>query len=131
MTNLKSVFLCIKAVMPNMIEQGYGDVINIASRAGRQPNDRGAGGYGEAKYAVIALTQNAGLQGYSHGVRVNTVSPGLIDTPGLQRILVSHKLEDAILQTNEAESVAAGVMYLLCDAPKMMTGQSLDLFNVG
>ena len=130
-TNLKSVFLCVKVVMPYMIAQGNGDVINIASRMGRQPNSIGVGGYGEAKHAVIALTKNAALQAASHGIRINAVSPGLIDTPGQRRIFATMMPEDEFPPMDSAESVAAGVLYLLCDAPKTMTGHSLDLFKIG
>ena len=126
--NLKSVFLCMKAVMPYMIEQGEGDVINIASAMGRRAGRLGAA-YAVAKHAVIGLTQNAALQASEHGVRINAVSPGLIDTPGQRRLMATMMPEDKFPPMDSAESVARGVVYLLCDAPKTMTGQSLDLFQ--
>ena len=127
-TNLKSVFLCLKAVMPYMIKQGAGDVINIASKLGRLPVNIGAGGYSEAKHAVIALTQNAALQAASYGIRVNAISPGLIDTPGQRRLMLAYMAEDQLPTMEGPESTATAVLFLLCDAPKVMTGHSLDLF---
>lgn len=127
-SNLKSVFLCIKAVMPQMISQQHGEIINIVSQAGRVPYPL-EGSYPAAKHAVMALTETAGLQSASYGVRVNGVSPGLIDTPGQRRLMRTLMPEDQLPPMEPAESVAAAVMYLLCDAPKSMTGQSLDLFK--
>ena len=129
--NLKPVFLGIKVVVPYMLEQGNGDVINIASRTGRQVSRFGLAGYSEMKHAVIALTQNAAFQAASHGIRVNAVSPGMIDTLGQRRVLATLMPEDQFPPMESAESVAASVIYLLCDAPKTMTGHSLDLFNIG
>lgn len=127
--NLKSVFLCIKAVMPHMIQQGQGDIVNICSLLGRRAS-RLRGVYGIAKHAVIALTQNAALQAAPYGVRINAVSPGLVDTPGQRRIMGTMMPEDKFPPMNSAESVARGVLYLLCDAPRTMTGQSLDSFGL-
>ncbi|MBV7329477.1 SDR family oxidoreductase [Chloroflexi bacterium TSY] len=129
-TNLKSVFLWMKVAIPSMIAQGHGDIINIASLMGRKPGPFGAGGYSEAKHAVIALTQNASFQTAEHGIRVNAISPGLIDSPGQRRFMAAHMTQDQIPPMDETESVAASVLYLLCETPKNMTGQSLDLFGV-
>ena len=68
---------------------------------------------------------------HSFGVRVNAVSPGLIDTPGQQRFMESFMSKDELPPMDTAESVAAGVVYLLCDTPQPMIGQSLDLFDIG
>ncbi|MEW4490417.1 SDR family oxidoreductase [Thalassoglobus sp. JC818] len=128
--NLKSVFLCMKAIIPYMIEQNHGDIINIGSRMGRQI--RGfCGGYAEAKHAVIALTQNSALQAAAFGIRVNAVSPGLVESPGQKQFMARLMPEEEFPPMDSAESVAAAVLYLLCDAPKSMTGQSLDSFSLG
>ncbi len=130
-TNLKSVFLSLKVVMPYMIGQGHGQIVNVASSMGRRPSNIGAGGYSEAKHAVIALTENAALQAIAHGIRVNAISPGLVDTPGQRRLMATFMSEDDFPPMATAESVAAGAIYLLCDAPETMTGKSLDLFTMG
>ena len=127
--NVKSAFLCMKAIMPYMMVQGYGDVINIASGMGRRIVAQGSA-YGVAKHAVMALTQHAALQAASHGVRVNAVSPGKIDTPGLRRLMAALMPEDQFPPMGAAEEVAAGVLFLLCDASRSMTGQSIDLFGI-
>ncbi|MCD6290168.1 MAG: SDR family oxidoreductase [Anaerolineae bacterium] len=129
-SNLKSVFLCMKAVLPHMIERGQGDIVNIASKLGRGPT-ASEGSYPAAKHAVISLTQTAALQTRAYGVRVNAVSPGMVDTPGLRRFLTAFSPGQELPPMMSAESVAAAVIYLLCDAPREMTGQSIDLFGIG
>ena len=126
--NLKSVFLCMKTILPYIMEQNQGDVINIGSRMGRQFRGFG-GGYSEAKHAVIALTRNVALQAAAFGIRVNAVSPGLVDSPGQRQFMAKLMPEDEFPPMDSAESVAAAVLYLLCDAPRSMTGQSLDSFS--
>jgi 3-oxoacyl-[acyl-carrier protein] reductase len=128
-SNLKSVYLCIKAVMPHMISQQRGDIINIVSQAGRVPYLLG-GPYPAAKHAAMALTETVGLQAATYGIRVNAVSPGLVDTPGQRRVMTLFMPEDQLPPMDPPESIAAAVLYLLCDAPKNMTGQSLDLFKI-
>jgi 3alpha(or 20beta)-hydroxysteroid dehydrogenase len=78
--NATSVLLGIKAVAPTMIRRGGGSIINIASTAVH----RGAAGYraySASKAAILALTRAAALELVPHGIRVNSVSPGGVDTP--------------------------------------------------
>ncbi|NOZ28120.1 MAG: SDR family oxidoreductase [Chloroflexi bacterium] len=129
-SNLKSVFLCMKAVLPHMIDRGQGDIVNIASRLGREPTAV-EGSYPAAKHAVISLTQTTALQTKAYGIRVNAVSPGMVDTPGQRRFLETFLPGRELPPMMSAESVAAAVVYLLCDTPREMTGQSIDLFGIG
>jgi 3-oxoacyl-[acyl-carrier protein] reductase len=129
--NLTSVFLCTKAALPQMIARGRGDVVTIASRMGRVVATLG-GPYAVAKTAVITLTQLFAVEAQTHGVRVNAVSPGLIDTPGQRRFMTAVLPPNTPLPPMEtAESVAQAVLYILCAAPRTMNGQSLDTFGVG
>lgn len=128
-TNLKSVFLCMKSVLPHLVQQRRGEVINISSRAGRTRFTLGTD-YCVAKHGVILLTELAALQAAPHGVRVNAISPGMVDTPGQRRLLSTFMPEDKFPPMMTAEEIAAATLYLLYDAPKAMTGQTLDLFKV-
>lgn len=128
-SNLKSVFLCTRAVMPGMVARDRGNIINVASAMGHGAWAFG-GAYMIAKHGVIALTETLGLTVAKHGVRVNAVSPGLIDTPGQRRLMRTMMPEDQLPPMESPEPVAAAVLYLLCDAPPGMTGQTLQLFQV-
>ncbi len=108
-TDLKSVFLCLKAVLPHMIERQRGEIINITSQMGRVAYAVGAD-YGVAKHAAIALTKIAALQAVTHGVRVNSIAPGLIDTPGQRRFMATWMAEEAFPPMMSSETVAAAVL---------------------
>lgn len=122
--NLKTTFLCTNKVLPHMIKQKNGYIINMSSRMGRIASEMGA--YAAAKSAVIALTKTTAIQTYQYGITVNAISPGMIDTPS-QRIY-NMSVNQSSLNMGTTDSVVEAVVYLLCKAPKNMTGQSLDLF---
>lgn len=79
--NLKSAILCSQAVAPAMIGRKSGAIVNIVSIAGRNGGGPGAGLYASAKAGLIAFTKSLAKEMAPHGVRVNAVSPGVIDTP--------------------------------------------------
>jgi len=79
--NLKSAVLCSQRVAPSMIERKTGAIINIVSIAGRNGGGPGATAYATAKGALITFTKGMAKELAPYGVRVNAVSPGVIDTP--------------------------------------------------
>lgn len=78
--DLTGVFYCCRAVIPQMIEQAYGRVVNISSVAGKEGNEKMIG-YSAAKAGVIALTKSLGKELASAGVIVNCITPTMFDTP--------------------------------------------------
>jgi len=124
-TNLDIPFLCMKHVIPVMIRQQQGDIINISSRMGRIASQMG--GYAVAKGGIITMTKTAAIQTQEYGIRVNAISPGMLDTPGQRAYNHSVGQDHAIMGT--PKSVANATLYLLLGAPAQMTGQSLDLFS--
>jgi len=83
--NLKSAYLCAQAVAPSMIHSKRGVIVNIVSIAARTGGGPGSGHYSAAKAGLIAFSKNIARELAPHGVRVNCVSPGFIDTPFHER----------------------------------------------
>jgi 3-oxoacyl-[acyl-carrier protein] reductase len=79
--NLKSAVLCSQAVASSMIERRSGSIVNIGSIAGRNGGGPGAGAYAAAKGGLISFTKSLAKELAPYGIRVNCVSPGVIDTP--------------------------------------------------
>ena len=127
--NQTCVFLGMQAVGGAMIEQGSGSIVNISSVAGL----RGAGGsafaYAAAKWAVRGMTKSAAVELGPHGIRVNSVHPGIIETAMLEEFTV---LGDAwhealrsripMARTAAADEVAEMVAFLLSDAASYCSG---------
>jgi NAD(P)-dependent dehydrogenase (short-subunit alcohol dehydrogenase family) len=78
--NVKGMFFVMQKVLAQMVETGHGSVINLASQAGRR-GEALVSHYCASKAAVISYTQSAALAMAPHGIRVNAISPGVIDTP--------------------------------------------------
>lgn len=124
-TNLRIPFLCMKHILPVMIRQGSGKVVSVSSRMGRIASQMGA--YAVAKGGIVTMTKTAAIQTKEYGIQVNAVAPGIIDTPG-QRVY-NHSVGQDDVKMGSAEDVANAIVYLLCDAPDVMTGQCIDLFT--
>lgn len=124
-TNLKIPFLCISKVVPVMIGQKSGDIVCVSSRMGRIASQMG--GYAVAKAGIVTMTKTTAIQTKEFGIKVNAVAPGIVDTPG-QRVY-NHNVgqDDAVMGSSDA--VAKGILYLLADSPREMTGQVLDMFT--
>ena len=109
-TNLKIPFLCIN---------------KVSSRMGRIASQMGA--YAVAKGGIVTLTKTTAIQTQEYGIRANAVAPGMVDTPG-QRAY-NHNVGQDDAKMGDSASVAKAIVYLLKDAPKVMTGQVIDLFT--
>src|SRR5262249_14317289 len=79
--NLTSAGLASRAVAGSMIERRTGAIVNVGSIAGHNGGGPGAGPYAAAKAGLVAFTKSLAKELAPHGVRVNAVSPGVIDTP--------------------------------------------------
>ncbi len=130
--NLRGVFLCTKAVLPTMIAQRSGRIINIASVAGK----RGGGFFGNACYAsskggVIAFTKGAAREAGPYNITVNAVTPAMIDTEmisGMPKDKHESLLRSIPLgRMGSVEDVAAAVCFLASDAAGFMTGEIMDV----
>ena len=132
--NFKGVLATCHAVLPYMVERGSGAVVNVASEAGRAGSS-GEVVYSGAKGAVIAFSKAVAREVARFGVRVNVVTPGLTDTPFLQRnVDEGHgKLMDAIVKAtplqrmSTPEEVAEAILFLASDRAAFTTGDTLSV----
>jgi 2-hydroxycyclohexanecarboxyl-CoA dehydrogenase len=121
------------AVLPFMTEQGAGKIVMVASDAGRVGSS-GEVVYSGAKGAVIAFTKGLAREVARHGINVNCVAPGLIDTPLLAGITEGHeKLIAAIVRsiplgrTGVPEEIAAAICFFASSDAAYITGQTLSV----
>jgi 3-oxoacyl-[acyl-carrier protein] reductase len=128
--NLKGTFLCCKGVLPVMKKQGSGSIVNIASVAGKDGNPSMAP-YSASKGGIITLTKTLGKELAASGIRVNAVSPALLETdmtrnmPPEQRAVLTSKIPMGRL--GKPEEVAAVVKFLASDEASFITGQCYDI----
>ncbi len=87
--NLTGTFWCNRAVVPGMVQRGYGRIVNVASMAGKEGNPMAAA-YSAAKAGVMALTKSVGKDLATTGVLVNCIAPAPVETPMLGDITQEH-----------------------------------------
>jgi NAD(P)-dependent dehydrogenase (short-subunit alcohol dehydrogenase family) len=130
--NLKGVFLCTKAVLPTLMAQRSGRIINIASVAGK----RGGGFFGNTCYSsskggVIAFTKGAAREAGPYNITVNAIAPAMIETEmisGMPPDARASLLKSIPLgRTGSVEDVAAAVCFLASDSAGFMTGEIMDV----
>ena len=129
-TNLRGVFLFSREVIPHMMERDYGRIVNIASIAGKEGNPRMVP-YSATKAAVIGLTKSVGKELAGTGVRVNCVTPAVVQTRILEQLTkeqVDYMLERIPMgRTGEIEEVAALVAWLASQECSFSTGAVFDI----
>ncbi|GEK32596.1 3-oxoacyl-[acyl-carrier-protein] reductase [Kurthia sibirica] len=129
-TNLKSVFLCTKAVSRQMMKQRAGAIINIASIVGVAGN-AGQANYVASKAAVIGFTKTAAKEFSTRNIRVNAIAPGFIETE--MTAALPEDVKTAMLgqiplaKLGQASEVAKVVTFLASDDASYMTGQTLHV----
>lgn len=132
--NVKSVFLGCKYVIPHMLEQGGGVIVNTASVAGMVGLPKRAV-YSASKGAVIALTRQVAIEYVEQNIRVNCICPGTVDSPWVGRLLDQSDDPQAARAALVArqpmgrlgtpEEIAAAALYLASDDAAFITGTGL------
>ncbi|MBI4283204.1 MAG: 3-oxoacyl-ACP reductase FabG [Chloroflexi bacterium] len=128
--NLKSVFLCSKAVLRHMLKQRWGRIINITSIIGMIGNP-GQANYASAKAGIIGFTRSVAKEVASRGITANAIAPGFIDTqmtqqlPENQRQELQKRIPVGYLGT--PRDVAEVVAFLASEEARYITGQVLNV----
>ena len=131
-TNLTSTFTLARAVAPGMMEQRRGKIINIGSMYGKIGVPRYAA-YCASKAAVEALTRSLAVEWARHGIQVNCLAPGYVNTDIPREAMADEKLRTLFLsrvparRIGEPEEVATLAVYLASAASDFMTGQTVYL----
>jgi 3-oxoacyl-[acyl-carrier protein] reductase len=130
--NLKSVFLCSKAVLPAMKRQGRGRIINMTSVAARNGGGPGSAAYATAKGGVSTLTRAMAKELVGEGILVNGVAPGIITTPFHERFTPPEMRERMtagvpIGREGTPEEVAGAVVFLASPAADYLVGEIIEV----
>jgi 2-deoxy-D-gluconate 3-dehydrogenase len=129
-TNVSGMFRCARAVAPGMIARGGGKIVNVGSMYGRIGVARYAA-YCASKGAVEALTRSLAVEWARHGIQVNCVAPGYLDTDIPREALADERTRKLFLskiparRIGEPDDVAPLVVYLASPASDLMTGQTI------
>ena len=134
--NLTGAFLCTRAVIPIMIQQGGGVIVNVGSEAGLVGISNQVA-YNVSKAGILALTRSCALDFAPHGVRVNCVCPGTTETPLVQAavqraedpIAARRKLEQVrpLNRLGKPEEIASAIVYMASDEAGYATGSILSI----
>jgi 3-oxoacyl-[acyl-carrier protein] reductase len=128
--NLNGVFYCCRAVLPLMIKQGYGRIVNIASVAGKEGNPN-ASAYSASKAGVIALTKSLGKELAQHNIAVNCITPAAARTRLFEQMTQEHI--DYMLSKIprgrfvKVEEIASMVAWLVSEENSYTTASTFDL----
>jgi 3-oxoacyl-[acyl-carrier protein] reductase len=126
--NMRSVFLCTRYFSRRMIRDKWGRIINMASVAGEAGN-MGQANYSAAKAGVIGFTKASAKELARHGITVNAVSPGLIETDMLAgmetTVLEDLKKNIPVGRIGTVADIAAAALFLASDGASYITGQTI------
>jgi len=133
--NLTGTFHCLQAAVPDMLEAGWGRIVTISSSSAQSGAARMAH-YVAAKAGVIGLTRALALELARHGITVNVVSPGMIDTPMLRRAAAGGDIGTLektaaravpVGRPGTPEEIAATCGFLCSEEAAFITGQSVNV----
>jgi NAD(P)-dependent dehydrogenase (short-subunit alcohol dehydrogenase family) len=131
--NLRGVWLCMKYEIRQMLQQGGGAIVNMASNAGMQGTAT-LPAYAASKAGVVSLTQTAALEFAAKGIRINCINPGLIRTAMVEKQLQTNpeKVQEysqlhPIGRIGTPEEIAEAVVWLCSDAASFVVGHPMNV----
>ena len=129
--NLKGVWRCMKHEIPPMVAHGGGAIVNTSSISGLV-GSRGLGPYSASKFGVNGLTKASALDYASKNIRINSVCPGVVQTPLLDRLIDAEpRFRETLLAETplgriaRPEEIAEAVVWLCSDRASFITGHNL------
>jgi 3-oxoacyl-[acyl-carrier protein] reductase len=130
--NITSAFVITQAVLPKMLERKSGCIVNVSSVAARFGGGIGAIAYSSAKAALSAMTKGLAREFGPHGIRVNAVSPGTIDTSYHRKFSTSEALRNVIAATpfqrlGTGSDVAEVITFLCSQGASFIQGQVIEV----
>jgi NAD(P)-dependent dehydrogenase (short-subunit alcohol dehydrogenase family) len=132
-TNVMGVYLCMKYEIQQMLKNGGGSIVNLASIAGLNGIPY-AGPYAATKHAVVGLTKSGALDYATQNIRINAVAPGAIKTDIIAGSIAQGQYDEAtisamhpIARMGNPEEIAHGIAWLLSDEASFVTGHILNI----
>jgi 3-oxoacyl-[acyl-carrier protein] reductase len=130
--NLKSAAFCARAALPGMLARKKGAIVNVVSIAGRNGGGPGAGIYSTSKGALITFTKSLAKEAAPHGVRVNAVSPGVIDTPFHEVFSTPEMIANFVKaipmgRVGTSMECATVIAFLASDAAAYVAGETIEV----
>ncbi len=130
--NLKSAYLCARAVLPAMIERRWGRIINLGSQAARSITNLLASHYAASKAGILGFTRHLAFEVGRYGITVNAVAPGIVPTERVQRNRTPEQMAQILTQipvgrVGQPEDTAAAVAFLVSEEAGYITGATLDV----
>lgn len=130
--NLRGVWSCMKYELQQMRKQGSGAIVNCSSIGGILGGPQ-RGTYHGAKHGVIGLTKSAALEYAAQGIRINSICPGIIHTPMVDKMMAGGQQDilDAMIETvpakrlGHSEEIASAVLWLCSDMASFVVGHTL------
>jgi NAD(P)-dependent dehydrogenase (short-subunit alcohol dehydrogenase family) len=124
--NLRTTLLCCRAVIPQMLRQGGGKIVNVASRDGLS-GSAGYSAYSASKSAVLRLTESMAAELKNANINVNCIMPGTIDTPQNRKAIPNGDFSKWV----DPEAIADVILFLISDAARAVNGASVPIYGKG
>ncbi|NVJ89284.1 MAG: SDR family oxidoreductase [Flavobacteriaceae bacterium] len=131
--NQTGVYYCMKVALNQFLEQGYGNIVNVASLAGLKASPNNIS-YSASKFAVVGMTKSAAMEYAKKNIRINAVCPGYTESALLKKLINAKPEMDAILKSiipmnryGKANEIADAIVWLASDNTKFITGQTITL----
>jgi len=125
-TNLKSAFLCSRAVLPIMAKAGSGRIVNVAARPAIEKKGRArSGAYAVSKAGVVVLTDVIAEEGRKSGITAHCIVPGTIDTPGNRAAIPNGDFS----KWADPADIAEVVLFLVSDAASVTSGAVIPVYG--